>query len=211
MSYLSNTPSITHAAIISIDKFNPVASTTFLQYNPSELTRTLEPQTTTESQDRSEPLRLKGPPIETIRLKAEIDATNQLENNNYIAANLGIYPQLSALEMMIYPKSLQVIQNTALLNAGTLEVLPNIAPLTIFAWGVNRVVPVRITAFNITEEAYDAALNPIRAEVSLSLRVLSYADLSVSDLGYQIFMKHQLFKESMATLNQLNNVNTFFS
>lgn len=206
MAVLSSSPRLTRGAIVSIDPLNPLASTTIFQYNPSELTRSLIPQTTTESDDRSEPMRLKGPPIETISLKAEIDATDQLSSANPMAVNFGIYPQLSALEMLIYPKSAQVITNTALLAAGTLEILPNVAPLTILVWGVSRVLPVRITEFSITEEAHDENLNPIRAQVSLGLRVLSYEDLSVTDPAYQIFLTHQIVKETMAALNMVNNV-----
>ena len=62
---------------------------------------------------------------------------------------------------------------------GTLEIVPAEAPLTLFVWSKNRMLPVRITEFSITEEAFDPALNPIRAKVSLGLRVLS-----VNDLGF---------------------------
>lgn len=204
MSLLSSTPNLVRCAIISIDPYNPISTSIILQYNPSELTRHLTPQTNKTDENRSEPMRLKGPPIEMISLKAEIDATDQLNNGNSLTATYGIYPQLSALEMLIYPKSAQVITNTALLSAGTLEILPNIAPLTLFSWGVNRVLPVRVSEFSITEQAYDASLNPIRAEVSLTLRVLSYEDLSSSDPAYYIFLTNQVLKETLATLNTLN-------
>ena len=54
------------------------------------------------------------------------------------------------------------------------------APLALFVWGKNRIVPVRVTDFSITEEAFDPSLNPIRAKVSLGLRVLSIDDLGFS-------------------------------
>lgn len=208
MAVLSSTPNLVHCAIVSIDPYNPVASTTVLQYNPSELTRSLKPQTNATDENRSEPMRLKGPPIEMIQFKAEIDATDQLNNGNSLAKNYGIYPQLSALEMMIYPKSAQVMTNTTLLAAGTLEILPDIAPTTLFIWGANRVLPVRISDFNIIEQAYDANLNPIRAEVSLGLRVLSYDDLSSTDPNYYVFLNYQIMKETLATLNTLNGTST---
>ena len=81
--------------------------------------------------------------------------------------DMGIYPQLSALEMLVYPKTSLVIANTVLLALGTIEIIPPSAPLTIFVWGAKRAVPVKVAEFSITEEAYDAALNPIRAKVSL--------------------------------------------
>src|SRR5438045_6191550 len=69
-----------------------------LQYNPDTLTRTLQPQAVKEGGDRSEALRLTGPPIETIKLDAEIDATDQLEAADAQATQLGIHPVLAALE-----------------------------------------------------------------------------------------------------------------
>src|SRR5258708_13077909 len=86
------------------------------------------------------------------------------------------------------------------------EVIPGEAPLTLFIWGPKRVVPVRLTSFTIAEDAYDATLNPIRATVSLSLRVLSYTDLSMTHPGYALFLAHQVIKEVMATIGGVSNV-----
>src|SRR5712664_887515 len=80
-----------------------------LQYNPDTLTRTLQVRGSGESGDRSEALRLNGPPVETIKLDAEIDVTDQLElpdeGQNRVATQLGLYPQLAALETIVYPAS----------------------------------------------------------------------------------------------------------
>jgi hypothetical protein len=122
-------------------------------------------------------LRLKGPPVETLTLEAELDATDQLEVSDRTAAEFGIHPQLAALESLVYPTSAQLLANDALAVGGTLEIAPMEAPLTLFIWSKNRIVPVRVTEFSVTEEAFDPALNPIRAKVSLGLRVLSVDDL----------------------------------
>ena len=151
-------------------------------------------------------MRLTGPPVETIKLEVEIDATDQLASGNPLATSMGVYPQLSALEMLLYPKSLTVIANTILAQIGNLEIIPPEAPLTLFVWGPQRVLPVRVGNFSIVEEAYDANLNPIRARVSLGLRVLSYNDLPVTHPGYALFLAHQVGKETMATLNTVGNV-----
>jgi hypothetical protein len=194
-------------AIIGIDPFDPLASVILFQYNPDTLTRTLTAQTTGgQGGDRSEALRLKGAPTEDIRLDVEIDATDQLEKGDGLTAAMGIYPQLSALEMLIYPKSALVIANTVLLAAGTIEVIPAVAPLTLFIWGPKRILPVRLTSFSITEEAYDTGLNPIRAKVSLGLRVLSYNDLPLTHPGYAIFLAHQVVKEAMATIGSAGSI-----
>ena len=194
-------------AIVGIDPFNPLASVVIFQYNPHTLTRTLQAQTTGgQGGERSEALRLRGAPTEDIQVAVEIDATDQLERSDPLAATLGIYPQLSALEMLIYPKSRLVLANTALLALGTIEVIPPQAPFTLFIWGPKRVVPVRLTQFQIVEEAYDTGLNPIRARVTLGLRVLSYNDLPLTHPGYGIFLAHQVIKETMATIGSVGGI-----
>jgi hypothetical protein len=193
-------------AIIGLDAFNPLASVVVFQYNPDTLTRTLQVQAAGgDTGGFSEALRLKGAPIETIKVDVEIDATDQLETADETATQLGLLPQLSALEMLIYPKSLLVVANTALLALGTIEVIPPTGPLVLFVWGLKRVLPVRLTEFSITEEAFDPNLNPIRARVSLGLRVLSYNDVPLAHPAYALFLTHQVVKEVMATMASYNS------
>ena len=194
-------------AIIGADKFNPLATVVVFQYNPDTMTRKLEARTTTgEAADRTESLRLAGPPKETITISIEVDATDQLETANPLAVATGINPTLAALEMLFYPKSIQVIANMAISQAGMLEIIPTEAPLTLFVWGPTRVLPVRITSFSITEEAFDTLLNPVRAKVDLTMQVLSYYDLKNSNPGFSLFMAYQIAKEIMATTNVFNSV-----
>lgn len=206
MTTFPGSPRLLKGAIIGVDIFNPLASIIVFQYNPDTISRTLQAQTSGEEGDKSEALRLKGAPVETIKLDVEIDATDQLERGDTLATLSGIYPQLSALEMLIYPKSALVIANTILAATGTIEVVPPLAPLTLFIWGASRVVPVKITDFSITEEAHDVNLNPIRAKVSLGLRVLSYNDLSITNPGYYVFLAHQMIKEAFATIGSISNL-----
>ena len=207
MTSFPGSPRLMKGALVGIDIFNPLASVIVFQYNPETLTRRLQAQTMGGGEgDKTEALRLKGAPIENISLNIEIDATDQLEKGDGIAGSMGIYPQLSALEMLIYPKSALVITNTVLMALGTLEVVPPVAPFTLFIWGPKRVVPVRISDFSITEEAYDPSLNPIRAKVALGLRVLTYSDLSILNPGYYVFLAHQVVKETMAVVGSLNGM-----
>ena len=201
MTSFPGSPRVTKGALVGMDPVNPLASVILFQYNPDSLTRTLQAQAAGEGGSRSEVSRLKGAPVETIRLEVEIDATDQLEQADPGAVGMGIYPQLSALEMLVYPKSALVIANTVLMAAGTIEALAPQSPFTLFIWGAKRVLPVRLTDFSITEEAHDVALNPIRARVSLGLRVLSYDDLSLVHPGYGVFLAHQVVKEAMATIS----------
>lgn len=202
MSTFPRTPQILKAGIILLNPVTTqVASIVVLQYNPDQLTRTLQVQAASgESGDRSEALRLKGPPVETFKLEAEIDATDQLETaapaNTVV--DVGIFPQLAALESLITPTSAQLYDADALLRAGAVEIAPMEAPLAVFVWSVQRVVPVRITEFSITEEAFDTALNPIRAKVSLGMRVLSVNDLGFDHRGGKLFMAYLKNKEALA-------------
>lgn len=175
-----------------------------LQYNPHSLTRSLqaqwyEPQA---GGDRSERLRIKGPPIESIKLEAEIDATDGLElpEQNQTMAQFGIQPQLAALETLVYPTSTQLEANNQLASAGTLEIVPMEAPLTLFVWSRQRIVPVRITDFSITEEFFDTSLNPIQAKVNLGFRVLTVDDLGFQHRGGQYFMHYHKRKEELARM-----------
>lgn len=169
-----------------------------LQYNPESITRSLKPQTPGEEPDRSEVLRLKGPPIETIRLTVELDATDSLEAGDATATSVGLQPQMALLETLVYPTSAELIANEILSLIGTIEILPMSSPLTLLAWGINRVTPVRITGFEITEEAFDAQLNPIRAKIALDLRVLSVSDTGFLSPAGAVYMAYQMGKEAMA-------------
>jgi hypothetical protein len=169
-----------------------------LQYNPDTLTRTLQVQATGETGDRSQALRLKGAAVETIKLEAEIDAADRLQEANPDAVAVGIHPQLAALEALVHPRADDLQANDALAAAGVLEVLPLEAPLTLFVWSKQRVVPVRLTDLSITEEAFDVNLNPIRAKVSLGLRVLSVDDLGFAHRGGTLFMAYLRNKEGLA-------------
>lgn len=205
-------PRLLKGAIVGFDIANPLASIAIFQYNPDTLTRTLQAQTSgSETGSRSEPQRLKGPPVENIRLDVEIDATDQLASGDPLAESLGIYPQLAALEMLLYPKMLTVVANTILLAAGTIEVAPVEGPFTLFIWGPQRVVPIRLTEFSITEEAHDTLLNPIRAKVSLGMRILNYNDFPISHPGYAMFLVHQGVKEAMSVIGSVGNAVSFIS
>lgn len=170
-----------------------------LQYNPETLTRTLQAQGVgPDSGLHVDQMRLKGPAIETFKLEANLDAADQLDAGDPLATASGIQPQLAALETVIYPTSAQLQQANAMARAGTLEIVPMDAPLALFVWSKERVVPVKITEFSITEEMFDSSLNPIRAKVSLGLRVLTIDDVDFSSVAGSIYLTYQQRKERLA-------------
>lgn len=204
MTTFPNSPRLLKGGIVLIDPdTSAVIRVIALQYNPDTVTRMLQVQAFAagDSGDRSEALRIKAPPVETIKVDAEIDATDQLEfpDRNPDAGKLGILPQLAALETIVYPTSRQLLANNTLAQMGTLEIVPMQAPLTLFVWSAQRILPVRLTDFSVTEDGFDPALNPIRAKVSLGLRVLTVNDLGFEHKGGSLFMSYLQAKELLAT------------
>ncbi len=196
-------PQTLKAGLVLLDPVTSIVSRVIvMQYNPDTLTRTLQAQGTGENGDRSEVLRLKGPAVETLKIDAEIDATDQLEvaQPGAVVLQSGIFPQLAALETILYPPTSVLLSNHAMAASGMLEILPMEAPLTLFVWSSSRIVPVRITEFSVTEEAFDTNLNPIRAKVSLGMRVLSVSDLGFDHRGSSIYLAYQRVKETFAKI-----------
>lgn len=203
MSTFPGSPKLLKGGIVALD---PVTASVLgivnLQYNPDTLTRTLQIKGVgQETGDRSEALRLKGPPVETLKLDAEIDAADQLDSNNAQAEQLGLHAALAALEVLIYPKSDVLRSNNDSASSGSLEIIAAEASLTVFVFGPNRIVPVRFTEFSIVEEAFDVNLNPIRAKVSLAMRVLTIDDVNFDDKSGGLFMAYLRSKEQLASKN----------
>ena len=173
-----------------------------LQYNPDSITRSLQAKAMPEAQstDHSTALRLRGPAVETIRVEAELDATDQLEapGENDTVAREGLAPALSRIERLVNPTVAQLLATDRLASQGTLEIVPMETPLVVFVWSANRVVPVRITELGITEEAFDTRLNPIRAKVTLGLRVLTVDDLGFDHPGGVLHIAAMRTRERLA-------------
>jgi hypothetical protein len=204
---LPNSPRLVKGGIVTLDPVSAaLKSVIALQYNPDSLTRTLQIQAAQGAQDgtRVDALRLRGPAVETIKIEAELDATDQLEFPRQfpLAVQFGLQPQLAQLEMLVNPTVETLLADDNMANAGTLEIIPLQQALTLFVWSKSRVVPVRLTDFSVAEEAFDPNLNPIRAKVSLGMRVLSIDDLTFSDKGGSLYITYQQQKETFAKLSQ---------
>jgi hypothetical protein len=202
-------PRLVRAGIVTMDPDTSVVQSIIaLQYNPDSLSRTLQIQATKGGEDgvRSDVLRLRGPAVETIKLEAELDAVDQLEfpTQNQTAVQYGLQPQLAQLEMLLNPTVETLVADNNLADNGTLEIIPLEQALTLFVWSKSRVVPVRLTDFSITEEAFDTNLNPIRAKVSLGLRVLNVDDFGFDNPGGQMFITYLTTKQQLAS--QVANV-----
>jgi hypothetical protein len=174
-----------------------------LQYNPDSLSRSLQIQSLPGGTDgtRVDVLRLRGPAVETIKIEAELDAADQLEFPDQFptAVQFGLHPQLAQLEMLINPTVETLLSDDNMANNGTLEIIPLEQPLALFVWSKSRVVPIRLTDFSITEEAFDTSLNPIRAKVSLGMRILTIDDVGFQHPAGRLFMSYLTNKETLAS------------
>lgn len=197
MTRYAELPKAVRSGIVIVD---PVRGTPqriiVMQFNPDTLERSLAPQAAGAEQqgDRTEALRLKGPMVESWKFTAELDATDRFETPR----PAGIHPELAALEMLINPPGAELRASSTLAAAGTLEISPVEMPLTLWVWGSRRVLPVRLTELSVTEDAFDPELNPIRATVSVGLRVLTVSDLPAGHRGAELYLAHLAQKERLA-------------
>src|SRR5262245_24048988 len=193
--------------VFASQKPSPPPTVIVFQYNPEQLSRSLAhraapPDPSSVGGAREDVFRVIGPPVESINLSVVLDAADQLEQperNPEVAVN-GLHPALAALELLLYPPSTQVLLNRGLAQAGSAQICPADLPLPLLVWGKSRVVPVRLTSFSITEEAFDPALNPIQAKVDLGMRVLTYMELQEGTIGFGVYIAYQAQKEALARM-----------
>lgn len=200
MSSFPESPRLNKAGIVIIDPDTGlVDSHIALQYNPETLSRSFEISDTVPSVggDKSQALRITGPAVETLSLEAILDATDSLEVGDTDAVELGVHRELAVIESLLQPDSSALLGNHRLADSGALEILPMEKKLTVFVWGRQRILPIRITALSVTEEAFSPDLNPLRATVSLSMRVLSIDDLGFAHRGGSLYMAYLQNKEAL--------------
>ena len=178
------------AGFVQLDARNPKPQIVVFQYNPETLVRRLEgtasPATGAASGVHGATASGGGAtgagapvltvPVETVSFTIPLDATDQLERGDPLTQQSGLLPMISALELLLYPS-------------------PGV--VTVWVSGNRRVMPVRIRELVFDEKSFDAALNPIRAELFVSLQVLKDAELANDPLGRALWDAH------FATLQQL--------
>jgi hypothetical protein len=195
-------PKLLKGALVSYQVPSLFPTIIVFQYNPEQLTRSLRPRVA-RGGGRGDAQRTDGPPEESISLAVEIDAADQLEHpgENAITTTIGLHPAIAALERLMYPAFPIVVANQILAAVGSGIILAEPAPLSLLIWGPARILPVRVSSASFTEEAFDTNLNPIRVRADLSLDVMTYRELEVSNPGYWVYMASFAQKEVMAAIN----------
>lgn len=205
-SEFPRSPRILKGAVVAYQLPDLLPTIIVFQYNPENLSRSLQARTASGG-GRGDAQRTDGPPEESISLSVEIDAADQLEVRDGVATTVGLHPAIAALERLMYPSFPIVVANQVLGALGSGVILSEPAPLALFIWGPARILPVRVNSVSITEQAFDTTLNPILAKADLSLKVLTYRDLDMTNPGYWVYMASFAQKEVMAAVNLVQSAN----
>lgn len=180
------------------------------QFNPERVTRTprlAQPPPSSDGSGSRDANQQPGQPSESYSFTLRVDATDQLAESNPIAAASGILPTLSALELLMVPKS-SLLLDLFDLGGGDKphQHPPERLPTVLFFWGPFRIFPVNLTSLSITETRYDQLLNPIRAEVTVNVQVLTPSQLAKdATFARGAYTYSQGVKEVMAALNLANS------
>ncbi|MEO6669742.1 MAG: hypothetical protein ABIN36_09725 [Ferruginibacter sp.] len=175
------------------------------QYNPETMTRKLEAWfmggsggngSGADTTETAQPF----DPVETFDLALELDAADQLENPaaNPTIVKRGVAERIAALELLLYPQDDQKAaglstpaensvasdgkggSNSGKISSTSKPVPRGTVPDLLFCWGDGRIVPVRLTSFSVEEQAYSPTLYPIRAKVTVGLKILTPRNIPCS-------------------------------
>ena len=230
----TQSPMLLKGAIIqfSAPLLVPVPNIIVFQYNPETMTRTISPWKRSGnaggaecSKDTAKAVNPHAQPVdpeESITLTLELDAADDLEDpdNNRVAVIAGVADRLAALEMLLYPEgtsglgSLINAVSTTLGGGSLIDVVPRTTvPVVLFYWGPGLVVPVRIESFSVEEQAYSPTLFPIRAKVTLGMKILDAASFgndqrAVVKMVKACYLYTRAQKETLA-LTRITNELTF--
>jgi hypothetical protein len=204
------------------DFLGPIPNLVVFQFNPEELARTVNiptPPTDTTSTGTSDAdgASTSTPPTESFTLTAKFSAADDLGKGGAVSAIprvFGIGPQIAALEKMVYPagklngllgQAIDAIGNAlggSFGNEPAERAIPRQSlPRILFIWGYTRVLPVRIKSMTITEQKFDAFLNPVQVEIQIGLDVLNLDKTSTDEIGYGALTYSRGAKDAQAVLN----------
>jgi hypothetical protein len=229
----SRSPKLLKGALIEFSErfIGPIPNIIVFQYNPEMMTRALEVWSqngggeASASNDTSHTAQPFDPP-ETFTLALELDAADALEKpeSHPVAFISGVADRIAAMEMLLYPQGDSLLGGlvssisgslggTSIGSSSGVQPVPRgTVPVVLFVWGPGRIVPVRLTSFSVEEQAYSPLLYPIRATVSIGLKILTPRDFPScnrklsEDLAITAFNFTRKQKEVLAAANLANSV-----
>ncbi|HWS97937.1 MAG TPA: hypothetical protein VN620_15840 [Candidatus Methylomirabilis sp.] len=178
------------AGFVVLDQTAAVQKIIAFQYNPETLVRRLDASAATTSGTgvgsvsaaaHAEGAAPPAPPAPTefVSFTLSLDAADKLERGDAVTQQNGLLPIIASLELLLYPQA----------NS-----------LTLWVSGNKRIVPVHINELLFNEQAFDPLLNPIRGEVSVSLKVLKDADLPPGSHGRALWDTYYLQLQQLAKM-----------
>jgi hypothetical protein len=194
----------------------PIPNVVIFQFNPESLSRTLQIPPRPTGATQRETTQAGEKTFEKITFKAHFSAANMLNEDKALAKLFGIGPQLSALEKMVLPSAKIAGLIGAALDAigdalggggddAPAQPIPREKyPRIMFIWGPLRILPVTIDSMSISELEYDSILNPLRAEVDITLSVIAVDDCSDDVLAKGALEYSTIAKEAQAIANLAN-------
>jgi len=195
----------------------PIPNVVIFQFNPESLSRSLQIPPRPTGATQRETTQAGEKTFEKITFKAHFSAANMLDEGKVLAELFGIGPQLAALEKMVLPSAkiagligaaIDAIGDALGIGGGNdapAQPIPREKyPRILFIWGLTRVLPVTIDSMSISELEYDSILNPLRAEVDITLSVIAVDDCSDDVLAKGALEYSTIAKEAQAIANLAN-------
>lgn len=196
------------------DFLGPLPNVVIFQFNPETLTRTIEIPPRPTSGASRETTQAGEPSIEKITLKASFSAADEFGEDKVLARLFGVGTRLAALEKMVHPAgpisnligaAISAVGNALGGDSEPRQVIPREKyPRILFVWGPWKVLPVVIESMSITEQQYDFVLNPVQAEVSITMAVNAIDKCSDDEIGKGALWYSNLAKEAQAIANLAN-------
>ena len=193
------------------DFMGPIPNVVIFQFNPETLTRTVQIPPRPASATARETTQAGEPSVEKITLKASFSAADEFGENKLLARLFGVGTRLAALEKMVYPSNELLAAIGAALGIGGdagepgRQAIPRQKlPRILFIWGPYKILPVVLESMSITEQQYDFLLNPIQAEVSISMAVNAIDICSDDDVGKGALKYSNMAKDAQAMANLAN-------
>jgi hypothetical protein len=198
------------------DFLGPVPNVVIFQFNPEIMTRTLSIPPRAVDATQRETSQAGEPAYERFTVEATFSAADQRNSADVIGLAYGLGPQIAALQAMVYP-----LPTPGTIVAGAVDAIGaqlgaqgpaptqpiprQQTPRILFVWGLTRIVPVLIESLTITEQIYDSHLNPIEAQVSIGLAVITPNACSGDTIGQGALAYTQLIQGTMAAANLANS------
>lgn len=194
------------------DFMGPIPNVVIFQFNPETMTRTVQIPPRPASVVSRETTQAGEPSVEKITLKASFSAADEFGKNKVLARLFGVGPRLAALEKMVYPANELVAAIGTALGIGG-EEPPGDArqpiprqkmPRILFIWGPYKVLPVVLESMSIVEQQFDFQLNPIQAEVSITMAVNALDACADDKVAKGALTYSNMAKDAQAMANLAN-------